>query len=313
METRLLRYALEIDKKQNFTKAAESLRIAQPSLSQQISKLEQELGVSLFFRGHGKVTPTPEGIRFLKKAEQIIRLHDELEHEMREQSEGMGHELIIGTTVITGGHVLPPLLQSFGEQYPKVHIQLVEESTEKLTDLTVRGLVDLSILALPIEDPRLSTKAMLTERLFLAVPQTDRNWMTDEVRSLISLSRNIHTPLSLKELANAPFILLKKGYGFRHTLLELCAESEFQPQIAYETSSIQTALSLVKHGLGVTLVPDMVVQNNLSNNQSGPLYLLPDSHPTRTLVFAYHRDRYLSLASRAFLDVYASNRNRGLE
>jgi DNA-binding transcriptional LysR family regulator len=304
METRLLQYALEVYLKQSFTKAAEGLNIAQPSLSHQIAKLERDLGVSLFFRGPGKVTPTPEGLRFLKKAEHILRLHDDLEREMREQSEGMGSDLAIGTTVITGGHVLPPLLQAFGEQYPNVNIRLVEESTEKLTDLTARGLVDLSILSLPVEDARLATKTMLTEQLFLALPRTEEGWMTQEVRSLVSSqAQNFAASLTLKTLSTAPFILLKNGYGFRRTVLELCAESGFQPQIAYETSSIQTALSLVTYGLGVTLVPEMVARNH-HHPRSGALYVMLDSQPTRTMVFAYHKERYLSLASRAFLDLW---------
>lgn len=305
METRLLKYALEIYRQQSFTKAAESLKIAQPSLSQQIAKLEQELGVRLFFRESRKVTPTPEGIRFLKKADNILRLHNDLEREMREQNEGMGSDLTIGTTVITGGHVLPPLLHSYKESYPGVHVRLVEESTEKLTDLTVKGHVDLAILALPVEDPRLTTKAMLTEPLFLALPRTIKKWMSEDVQMLVSSSADdTSTALALKSVANAPFILLKKGYGFRQTTLALCAESGFQPHIAYETSSMQTALALVTYGLGVTLVPEMVARSN-----NGPLYVPLESRPTRTLIFAYREDRYLNKAAQAFLNTYDESLN----
>ncbi|AQS54870.1 LysR family transcriptional regulator [Novibacillus thermophilus] len=292
METRLLKYACEVYRKQSFTQAAKALNIAQPSLSQQIAKLERDLGVRLFFRDRNKVTPTPEGIRFFKRAEHILQLHEDLEREMREQSEGATGDLIIGTTVITGGHVLPPLLQSYQVQYPQVTVRLVEESTETITELTVKGHVDVSILSLPVEDSRLTTKTMLTEPLFLALPTTDEAWLPE------GLTRQ--TPsVRLEELAGAPFILLKRGYGFRQTVLGLCAESGFQPRVAYETSSIQTALSFVKHGLGVTLVPEMVARNNI-----GPVYLSLASKPTRTLVFAYHKDRYLPNAARSFLDLY---------
>ena len=300
MEMRLLEYVLEIYRKQSFTKAAASLRIAQPSLSQQIAKLERELGVSLFFRGHGTVLPTPEGMRFVEKAEQILRMRNDLEREMREQSEGIGRDLVIGTTAITGGHVLPPLLQAYEERYPQVRVRLIEESTETLTDLTARGLVDLSILALPVEEPRLTTKPLLTEPLFLVLPRTEKDWMSDEVRRFVTSSSvdPFLTTLPFASVAKAPFILLKQGYGFRRTVLELCAESGFQPQIAYETSSIETAQSLVTYGLGITLVPHMVMRRDRQ-----PIYVSLDSHPTRTLVFTYHRERYLSLTARKFLDV----------
>lgn len=301
METRLLKYAREIYRQQSFTKAANHLRIAQPSLSQQIAKLESELGVRLFFRDRAKVTPTPEGRRFLKRAAYILQLHEDLEREMREQSEHVGGDLNVGTTVITGGHVLPPLLQSYQALYPQVNVRLVEESTEKLTDLTIQGHVDLSILSLPVADPRIATKVLLTEPLFLALPRTDKPWMAEKVRSLVTSSAatlNNTTCVALNDLADAPFILLKRGYGFRQTILGLCAESGFQPHIAYETSSVQTALSFVNYGLGVTLVPKMVAEQNAQ-----PLYVSLHSRPTRTLVFAYRQDRYLSGAARAFLGI----------
>lgn len=309
MEMRLLEYALEIYRQRSFTKAAQQLCIAQPSLSQQISKLERELGVSLFYRGHGAVELTPDGVRFIEQAEQILRLRDDLIREMRERKEGFGRELVIGTTAITGGHVLPPLLQAYRERFPQVQVNLVEEATEQLEELTAKGIVDVSILALPLDDPRLATKTMLTEPIYVALPRMQKEWMSPEVTRWIQLSqdkllqeRDVATgSLSLAELAKAPFILLKQGFGFRQTVLELCAKKGFQPHIAFETSSIETAQSLVSYGLGVTLVPEMVIRQD---SRPHPLYVPLDSQPTRTLVFAYRGDRYLSLAVQALLEVY---------
>ncbi|WP_034672000.1 LysR family transcriptional regulator [Ectobacillus panaciterrae] len=306
MEIRLLKYALEVYKKQSFTKAAHSLLISQPSLSQQIAKLEQDLGVSLFFRGNGPVTPTPEGIRFINKAEKIIKLNEDLEREMREQKEGIGRELTIGTTAITGGHILPPLLHLYRERYPNVTVRLVEESTEKLTDLTVRGLVDISILPLPIEDSHLTTQTILTEPILLALPRVQKEWMDGKLKNLLhdASGEMISGAISLSDLANAPFILLKKGYGFRRTVLEICAENGFQPNVLYETSSIEMAQSLTSYGLGITLVPEMVINHYTGRLSNPPLYMYLDSCPTRTLVFAYHKERYLSLTAQNLINSY---------
>lgn len=305
-----MEYVLEVARKKNFTRAAQSLCIAQPSLSQQIAKVERELGIPLFYRGHGKVELTPEGTRFVEVAEQILQLRDDLLREMKERREGMGRDLVIGTTAITGGHVLPPLLEVYKQRYPQVQVQLVEESSARLKELAARGFVDLAILSLPIDDSRLTTRAMLTEPLYLALPRKEKRWMTTAVRQRIA-ERNVapmarpedipsfHLPLC--ELAQAPFIVLKQGYGFRNTLLELCAKSGFQPQIAYETSSIETAQSLVTHGLGVTLVPQMVMR---TDDRPHPFYFSLEPPPTRTLVFAYRQGRYLSLAAQALLQVY---------
>ena len=303
MELRLLQYALELWRHGSFTRAADALDIAQPSLSQQIARLENELGVTLFFRGHGGTQATPDGVRFLEQAEQIVRLHDDLVREMRERSEGMGQELVIGAPAITGGHVLPPLLRAFGERHPTVRVRLVEDATEVLQDLTARGLTDLCVLALPVEDDRLATRPMLTEELFLAGPREVAHWMDDRVRRVCLAGEMPVAPVDLADFAQAPFIMLKRGFGFRGTVLALCAESGFAPRVTYETSSVETAQSLVAHGLGVTMVPAMVRRTAAPG--PGAVYLPLVGQPRRTLVFAYRRDRYLSAAARALLDMYA--------
>lgn len=309
MEIRLLKYVATLAKTGSFTRAADILRIAQPSLSQQIAKLEHEIGTQMFVRGRGRVTPTPDGARFLERAEQLIQLHDDLEREMRERTEGMGRELTIGTTAITGGHVLPPLLRAFQKRFPNVHVHLVEGSTAGLEELTEGGSVDLSILSLPLRNPHLSYKPMLTEPLLLALPQAQEEWMSDKLRRVMSSASGASLPtLHLTELADMPFVLLKEGYGFRSTVLQICAENGFQPNIAYETSSIETAQSLVANGLGVTFVPEMVAHRG---GPHAPTYVSVTKSLTRTLVFAYPENRYVSLAAQKFLEVYRSTHEGG--
>ncbi len=280
-----MEYACEVYRQRSITKAAEVLRVAQPSLSQQLAKLEDELGVTLFERGRTGALPTNHGDRFVEQAEQILRMQEDLVREMRERSQGMSGELVIGAPAITGGRILPPLIRVFNQKYRDIRVRLVEETTDQLEQLAVQGVTDLTVLALPIRDERLATITLLTEALYLAVPLSEERG-----------GRGV----SLKDYATSPFILLKNGYGFRQTVLALCAENGFQPDIAYETSSIETAQALVAHGLGVTVVPEMV------RRQAGmaPVFYPLDPPATRTLVFVYRKDRYLSLATQAFLQVY---------
>jgi DNA-binding transcriptional LysR family regulator len=300
MEIRLFEYALEIYKDKSFTRAAEHLHIAQPSLSKQIAKLERELGVTLFERKPGcPVEPTPNGLVFVKQAEKILQMRDDLKREIFERKEGIRGKLAIGSTAITGGHVLPPILKAYKDEYPNVRIELFEESTEKLIDLTARGLVDISILSLPVEDSRLNTIPMLTEPLYLVLPKEQAQWMPLMDDSNISTTQNT---LPIADFANCPFILLKQGFGFRRTVLELCARAGFEPQIAYETSSIETAQSLVGHGLGISIVPEMVIRQ--SAYQFFLTYFKLESNPTRTLVFTYKKERYLSMNARALVKIF---------
>lgn len=293
MDFRTLEYILAVSKARSFTKAALAMNVAQPSLSQQIGKLERELGVTIFVRRQSGVLLTPEGERFVTQADSLLRQRDDLLREMAERSGGMGSELILGAPAITGGHVLPPLLRRFTDLYPQVRIHLLEETTERLEELTVNGATDLTILALPLHDSRLSTKPLLTERIVIALPTTMPAWG----RSYLP---DAPPEIDLKEVADAPFILLKRGYGFRETCLTLCAERGFTPKIAFETSSVETAQALVAAGLGVTLIPEMVMRTDDQALHFAQL----STKPTRTLVFAYVKDRFLSMAARRFMALY---------
>ena len=163
VDLRVFEYALEIARQRSFTKAAAHLHITQPTISQQIAKLEEELGVRLFYRDARGISPTPEGVLFLKRAKQILALKEDLKRELFERVVGMGETLTIGATPITVRHLLPSLLEQFQSRYPNVQIHLMEESPEVLHHLTAQGSVDLSILALPVEDPRIATRPMFTK------------------------------------------------------------------------------------------------------------------------------------------------------
>lgn len=327
MEIRLLQYVLAVHECQNFTRAAERLHIAQPSLSQQIAKLEQGLGFRLFVRNSGPVLATHMGEYFVERARRILNLHDDLVLDLEERTHGMGDSLLIGTTAITGAHVLPDLLRAFQDRYPSVKPRLVEESTAMLAEWVAAGKLDLAILALPVDLEGIQVRTLLTEPLWLAVPAVVQPWMSPEVRRLVQAAlqpqtRNplmeagttcgaespVDTAVSLSAIADAPFVLLKEGFGFRKTVLQLCAEEGFQPQVSFETSSIDTAQALVANGMGVTLVPQMV----MSTASRCPLYVRLETQPTRTLVFAFPKDRHLKLAARLFMDQVESSHHERL-
>lgn len=125
---------------------------------------------------------------------------------------------------------------------------------------------------------------------------TALNWLSSNTE----LAQNT---VDLPHVAHMPFVLLKEGFGFRETVLQICAENGFQPHIAYETSSIETAQSLVAHGLGVTLIPKMVVRQD----EKSPRYASIQSTSTRTLVFAYSKERYLCMAAQKFMEAISDN------
>jgi len=286
MELRQLSYVIQIAKEKNFSRAAEKLHIAQPSLSQQLSKLEQELNVLLFRRTTNSVELTEAGHAFVEKAQHILDAVEQLKQEMDDMAQLKKGRLVVGTLPITGAHILPLVLPRFGELYPQIEVNLVEETTAKLEQLTASGGTDISLLTLPLIDSSLACEPYMEEEIFLAVPPTHR--FADRVE------------IELKELQDEPFIALKRGQGFRQITFDLCSQAGFHPHIVFESSNIETVQSLVAGNMGIAFVPKMLIRSSSSENV--PQYIRIKSRPARTLVIASRKDRYLSKASKAFID-----------
>lgn len=285
MELRQLNYVIQIANEKNFSRAADKLHIAQPSLSQQLSKLEQELGVLLFRRTTNSVELTQAGKVFVEKSQTILDTVEQLKQEMDDMAQMRRGRLVVGTLPITGSHVLPLVLPAFGAQYPQIEVVLVEETTAKLEQLTASGGTDLSLLSLPLIDSSLSCEPYLEEEIWLAVPPQHR-------------LANRQEPIDIAELSAEPFIGLKRGQGFRQITVELCEADGFTPQIVFESSNIETVQSLVAGGMGIAFVPRMLTR---TGGDFAPVYLQLKPHPTRTLVVASRKGRYLSKAAQAFI------------
>ncbi|AIQ30782.1 MULTISPECIES: LysR family transcriptional regulator [Paenibacillus] len=293
MELRQLQYTLQIAAERNFSRAADKLHIAQPSLSQQLSKLEKELGVLLFQRNTSSVELTHAGEKFVEQAQAIIDAVELLRQEMSDISQLRTGRVVVGSMPITGAHLLPHVLPVFKSKYAEVEITLLEDSSMNLEKLTASGQTDLSLLSLPLEIPTLAYEVLGEERIDLAVPPEHPL----AARSALGIRTSLH------ELKNEPFIVLKEGQGFRKMTVELCREAGFEPQIVFESNNMETVQSLVATGMGVTLVPHFIAR--APRSEFVPVYLpLADPVPSRTLVVAYRRGRYLSRAAEAFIETF---------
>ncbi|MFF2089958.1 LysR family transcriptional regulator [Paenibacillus sp. NPDC058174] len=286
MELRQLQYVKQIALEKNFSRAAEKLHIAQPSLSQQLSKLEQELGVLLFRRTTNSVELTQAGEVFITKSQTILDAVEQLKQEMDDMAQMRRGRLVVGTMPITGAHILPHVLPVFGELYPQIEVVLMEETSARLEQLTASGGTDISLLSLPLEDSSLAWEVLMEEEICLAVPPQHRLAGAD-------------APLKIKELKDESFIGLKKGQGFRQITVELCQRSGFTPNIVFESSNMETIQSLVAGGMGIAFVPRMLTRYR--GSEFAPAYLPLADNPSRTLVIAYRKGRYLSKAADAFI------------
>ncbi|GGJ12180.1 LysR family transcriptional regulator [Paenibacillus hunanensis] len=295
MELRQLQYALQIAAERNFSRAAEKLHIAQPSLSQQLSKLEKELGVLLFQRNTSTVELTQAGASFVEHAQKIIDSVEQLRREMADISQLQSGRVIIGSMQITGSHLLPHVLPDFRTQYPQIEVVLLEDTSVNLEKLTASGQTDLSLLALPLTEPSLTYEPVAEELIDLAVPPNHplaQRFMSGD-----------HRPVTIAELRDESFIVLKKGQGFRKIVFDVCKEAGFEPKVVFESNNIETIQSLVATGMGVTFVPHYIARAR--RGEFLPVYLpLAEPIPSRTLVLARRKGRYLSKAAEAFIESF---------
>ncbi|MGN7455717.1 LysR family transcriptional regulator [Paenibacillus pasadenensis] len=295
MELRQLHYVIQIAKELNFSRAAEKLHIAQPSLSQQLSKLEKEIGVLLVRRTTNSVELTHAGEVFVDKAQDILDRIEQLKTEMEDMAQMKRGRLVIGSLPITGSHILPIVLPEFGQRFPDIELVLVEDTTAKLEQLAASGQTDISLLTLPLIDSTLVYEPLIREEITLAVPPSHPLAGRTE-------------PIELETLREEPFIVLKKGQGFRQIALDLCAGAGFQPRIVFESSNIETVQSLVAAGMGVAFIPQMIAQGR--HTEFTPSFIPLAGKPSRTLVIASRKGRYLSKAAEAFIETMKASVSR---
>lgn len=275
MELRHLRYFLAVAEELHFGRAAERLCIAQPPLSQQIQQLERELGFALFQRTKRRVQLTPAGQLFLEETRAVLSNLEKAAQAGRRVARGEAGWLGIGFVGTATYRVLPEALRAFREQYPEVELVLRElVSAHQLQALRDRR-IHAGFARPAIEAEDILCERVLREPLLAALPENH------------PLAQQEQLPLSA--LASEPFILFPQQLrpSYAELLLSICEQAGFLPRIVQEAAKIQTAISLVAAGLGVTLVPASAE----NQHRHGVVYRpFADPVPMTDLTIAYRRN-----------------------
>lgn len=248
MELHQLRYFCAVVDSRSFSRAAIQCHVSQPSLSQQILKLEGELGVRLFDRLGRTIRMTPAGETFLPRARAVLRELEAARGDVNEQKLSVSGAVVIGVIPTVSPYLLPAHLSRFSRKFPDAQLSIVEEITPILLERLRAGTIDLAILALPVRGHEFESFPILTEPLFAALPRRHR------------FARR--PSLSLKDLRADPFLLLRDGHCFRDTAVAACDRARLHPQIVFESGQFSSLLSMVSAGMGVSIVPEMAVDRN---------------------------------------------------
>ncbi len=284
MELHQLRYFRAVARSGNFTRAAKTENVAQPSLSQQILKLEDELGAKLFDRFPRSARLTQFGKTFLFRAEAILRQVGEARTEIQEMAGAEKGNVAIGAIPTIAPYFLPQMLASFLRQHPTIAVNIVEEITPVLLEQLHDGRIDIALLALPVPGDELLCEELFREPLFAVVPATHH-----------LASREM---IDLQEIRKDSFLLLKEGHCFRENVLVACRRSKLHPKVVFESGQFLTILGMVAAGMGVSVVPAMAVEE-----RPGCKFIrIRDERVSRRVGWAQLKHHFPTVAQRALVE-----------
>ncbi len=287
MEIHQLEYFVAIVETGSFSRAAERCNVAQPSLSQQILKLEKEIGHPLFDRLNRKVVLTDFGERLLPRANLILGELQNIKAEIHtEVAEGRG-TLRVGFIPTIAPFVLPGVIRRFSQEFPHASLEVHEGFTEDLIEKIIAADLEVGITSLPIANKLIHTEELLTEPLLVA--------STSKYEIISQAS------IQVKELDHFPFIALSEVHCLGEQVQTFCYQQDLALNIVCHTSQLSTVQNCVAMGLGVSLVPRALVASAPSDQI---IYrALSDTIPQRKIAAATHARRRQSYLARQFIQI----------
>lgn len=251
MQLHQLQYFAAVADLRHFTRAAESVHVAQPSLSQQIRALERELGAELFHRARGHITLTDAGEVLLPLARRILADAETARREVQEVAQLRRGRVRLGAPPSLCASLVPDVLKDFHRRYPGVDLVVHEDGSQDLVRVLAAGELDLALIItpLPVQAPALATEELLREELVAVSAPSD----PAPVR---------RAQLRIEDLRGRPMVMFRRGYDLREYTLAACRAAGFEPAFSVEGGEMDAVLGFVRAGLGLAVVPSMVAERS---------------------------------------------------
>ncbi|SEC70499.1 DNA-binding transcriptional regulator, LysR family [Streptomyces sp. 3213] len=276
MQFQQLQYFVAVAETRHFTRAADLVHVAQPSLSQQIKALERELGADLFLRARGNITLTDAGEALLPLARRILADADTARHEVLELVQLRSGRVRLGATPSLCTGLLPDVLRAFHDRYPGIRLLIEEGGSHDLVRELARGALDLALVVLPLPtpSPALTTVELLREDLVV---------VSSPEAPVPGRGRTVR----IADLEGERLVMFRHGYDLRELTVAACRAEGFEPDFAVEGGEMDAVLGFVRAGLGVAVVPRMVATKSGRGLRVTPL-ARPGLH--RTIALAHRSD-----------------------
>jgi len=283
MLLRHIRYFLAVAQFRNFTRAAEALRVSQPTLSQQIRQLEDTLGAPLLDRSGREIQLTDAGAAYMHYARRALQDLDEGKraiHDVQELSRG---SLRLAVTPTFTAYLTGPLLEKYHRRHPNITLNILEMPQERMESLLSRDALDIGIAFEETNSPDIETQMLFVEALAMVTGES-HPWAKRRAA------------LTLREFGSESLVLLNEDFATRHYIDRYCRQHAVAPRIAMEVNSISAAIELVQRTTLATLLPAAIAREH----DKLCLVNLEPALPRRTAALLLRKGAYRSAATRAF-------------
>lgn len=273
MNFRALQYFVKLAELKHFSKAAEACFVSQPTLSTQIRKLEEELGITLIERAPRKIMLTPIGEDIAHRARHVLRDIEHIKDAARRSKDPETGTIKLGIFPTLAPYLLPHVIPVIRQRYPELRLQLAEEKTEDILHMLDQGRLDAGLLALPIEEHGMELEILFEEPFVMAMPSSHP---LAEKQSI-----------SLRDLEGTELLLLEEGHCLRQHALAVCELAGAHERIDFQATSMETLRQMVAADAGVTLMPVLAVKPPIPPTGNIALRPFNSPAPSRTIALVW--------------------------
>lgn len=271
-----LEYIVALDTHRHFLSASEKCFVTQPTLSMQIQKLEDELGVKIFDRTKQPVIPTEVGVSIIAQARVVLSEAGMIKQLISNQKDALAGELRIGIIPTLAPYLLPPIYKEMREKYPQLNLVIKETITEEVIHELKNNRLDCGLVVTPLKDPSIKEDVLFYEELFVYVSK--KNALIDKKYVLPN------------DIDPSKLWLLEEGHCFRSQVLNLCElQKRGDLHVKYETGNIETLKRMVDKSDGITILPELAVME-FNKTQLKLVKRLKEPSPVREVSLVTHRD-----------------------
>ena len=303
MNMKQFKYVMVLAEKGSFSRAADELNVSQPSLSQYVRRIEQDLGVILFDRAGGDVRLTDAGRVYINAGKTIMDTERQMHNQFSDLSSYKTGTLTVGIAPTRCQYLMPEIVKRFSEKYPGMHLVIEERFLGNLIEDAEHGAFDMCVATLPVDENKFEYELMMQEEVILAVPKISAVNVSLQNKQKQDEAHTFPV-VDIRSIDGADYVSLTETQPTQILMNGFCKEYELTVRTAVRCMSIETQFSMVKAGIGLALIPSSIAK--YVDTDSVAFYSIEQETPDRKMAVIYRKGQYLSEAALALKEIMTS-------